>query len=54
MEEKISMLNCLIDTCLQNLYKTINYAEDNELTNTQQFIDFEDILNKMSNKVHNK
>ena len=33
---------------LHNLKQTIEYAEENNLTNTQEFLDFLDELNKIS------
>ena len=33
---------------LYNLQQTIKYAEENNLTNTQEFLDFLDIVNEIS------
>lgn len=33
---------------LYNLQQSIDYAEDNDLTNAQEFLDFLDILNEVS------
>ena len=33
---------------LHNLQLTIKYAEENNLTNTQEFLDFLDIVNELS------
>ena len=35
-------------TALYNLNQIIEYAEENNLTNTQEFLDFLDELNKIS------
>lgn len=33
---------------IDNLQQAIKYAEDNELTNTQEFINFLDTINELS------
>ena len=33
---------------LRNLLQSINYAEENNLTNTQEFINFLDTVNELS------
>ena len=33
---------------LRNLQQSIDYAEENDLTNTQEFLDFLDIVNELS------
>ena len=33
---------------LRNLQQSIDYAEENDLTNTQEFLDFLDIVNEIS------
>ena len=41
-------LESLQNNLLAALMQIIDYAERNELTNTQQFLDFLDILNEVS------
>lgn len=41
-------LNIMMEQALRNLSLTINYAEENNLTNTQEFLDFLDIVNELS------
>ena len=41
-------LNIMMEEVLNNLSLTINYAEENNLTNTQDFLDFLDIVNELS------
>ena len=41
-------LNTMMAEVLRNLQLSINYAEENDLTNTQEFLDFLDILNEVS------
>ena len=41
-------LNIMMEEVLRNLSLSINYAEENNLTNTQEFINFLDELNKIS------
>lgn len=41
-------LNIMMEEALRNLSLTINYAEENNLTNTQDFLDFLDIVNELS------
>lgn len=41
-------LESLQNDLLADLMQIIDYAERNELTNTQQFLDFLDILNEVS------
>lgn len=41
-------LESLQNNLLTDLMQIIDYAERNELTNTQQFLDFLDILNEVS------
>ena len=41
-------LESLQNDFLVDLMQIIDYAERNELTNTQQFLDFLDILNEVS------
>lgn len=41
-------LESLQNDLLSDLMQIIEYAERNELTNTQQFLDFLDILNEIS------
>ena len=41
-------LNIMMEEALRNLSLTINYAEENNLTNTQEFLDFLDIVNEIS------
>jgi len=42
------MLQELMEQALHSLQQTIKYAEDNELTNTQEFINFLDTINELS------
>ena len=41
-------LNTMMAEALRNLQLTIDYAEENNLTNTQEFLDFLDIINELS------
>lgn len=41
-------LNIMMEQALRNLSLSINYAEENNLTNTQDFLDFLDIVNELS------
>lgn len=41
-------LNIMMEETLRNLSLSINYAEENNLTNTQEFLDFLDIVNELS------
>ena len=41
-------LESLQNDLLVDLMQIIDYAQKNELTNTQQFLDFLDILNEVS------
>lgn len=41
-------LNIMMEEVLRNLSLSINYAEENNLTNTQEFLDFLDIVNELS------
>ena len=41
-------LNTMMAEVLLNLQLSINYAEENNLTNTQEFLDFLDIVNELS------
>ena len=41
-------LSSMMAEALRNLQLTINYAEENNLTNTQEFLDFLDIVNELS------
>ena len=41
-------LNTMMAEVLYNLQQSINYAEENNLTNTQEFLDFLDIVNELS------
>lgn len=43
-------LNIMMEKVLYNLQQTINYAEANNLTNTQEFLDFLDSINELSVK----
>ena len=45
MTESLLQLQNLI---LHNLQQAIDYAEENNLTNTQEFLDFLDKLNEIS------
>lgn len=40
----------LTQRAIYNLQQAINYAENNELTNSQKFLDFLDIINELSVK----
>jgi hypothetical protein len=44
----MEILESLQNDLLVDLMVIIDYAERNELTNTQQFLDFLDILNEVS------
>ena len=44
----MEILESLQNNLLAELMQIIDYAERNELTNTQQFLDFLDILNEVS------
>ena len=41
-------LNIMMEQALRNLSLSINYAEENNLINTQEFLDFLDIVNELS------
>ena len=41
-------LNIMMEEALRNLSLTINYAEESNLTNTQEFLDFLDNVNMLS------
>ena len=41
-------LSSMMEEALHNLQLAINYAEENNLTNTQEFLDFLDIVNELS------
>jgi hypothetical protein len=41
-------LNTMMEAVLFNLQQSINYAEENNLTNTQEFINFLDTVNELS------
>lgn len=41
-------LNIMMEKVLYNLQQAINYAEENNLTNTQEFLDFLDKINEIS------
>ena len=41
-------LNIMMEQALRKLSLSINYAEENNLTNTQEFLDFLDIVNELS------
>ena len=41
-------LNTMMEVVLFNLQQSINYAEENNLTNTQEFINFLDTVNELS------
>ena len=41
-------LNVMMENVLYNLQQVIKYAEANNLTNTQEFLDFLDIVNELS------
>ena len=41
-------LHTIMAEALRNLQLSINYAEENNLTNTQEFLDFLDIVNELS------
>ena len=43
-------LNSMMTEALHNLQQIINYAEENNLTNTQEFLDFLDSINEISVK----
>ena len=44
----MEILESLQNALLVDLMQIIDYAQKNELTNTQQFLDFLDILNEVS------
>lgn len=44
----MKQLNIMMEETLRNLSLTINYAEENNLTNSQEFLDFLDIVNELS------
>ena len=44
----MEILESLQNNLLADLRQVIDYAKRNELTNTQQFLDFLDILNEVS------
>lgn len=44
----MEILESLQNDLLVDLMQIIDYAQRNELTNTQQFLDFLDILNEVS------
>jgi hypothetical protein len=44
----MEILESLQNDLLVDLMQIIDYAKRNELTNTQQFLDFLDILNEVS------
>lgn len=44
----MEILESLQNDLLVDLMQIIDYAQRNELTNTQQFLDFLDILNEIS------
>lgn len=44
------MLQELTEQAILSLQQTIKFAEDNKLTNTQEFINFLDIINELSVK----
>lgn len=48
------MLNSLIKSAIESVKEVIDFARLNGLTNTQEFINFEDKLNTMSQLDHNK
>ena len=41
-------LNTMMEEALRNLSQSVNYAEENNLTNTQEFLDFLDKINELS------
>ena len=41
-------LTNMMEIALSNLQQSIDYAEENNLTNTQEFLDFLDIVNELS------
>ena len=43
-------LSSMMAEALRNLSLSINYAEENNLTNTQEFLDFLDSINEISVK----
>ena len=43
-------LSTMMVEALCNLKQTIDYAEENNLTNTQEFLDFLDSINEISVK----
>lgn len=44
----MKQLNIMMENVLHNLQQTIKYAEENNLTNTQEFLDFLDKINEIS------
>ena len=44
----MEILESLQNDLLVDLRQVIDYAEENNLTNTQEFLDFLDILNEVS------
>ena len=44
----MTQLDILMDRAIYNLQQAIKYAENNELTNSQEFINFLDIINELS------
>ena len=41
-------LHTIMAEALHNLQQSIDYAEENNLTNTQEFLNFLDIVNELS------
>ena len=50
----ISEFKALLEDNKRNIYKIVEVAEKANLTNEQYYIDWEDYLNKVSIKDHNK
>lgn len=50
----MSMLSSLIESAIESVKEVIDFARLNGLTNTQEFINFEDELNIMSQLDPNK
>ena len=44
----MEILESLQNDLLADLRQVIDYAEENNLTNTQEFLDFLDIINELS------
>ena len=44
----MTQLDILMDRAIYNLQQAIKYAENNELTNSQDFINFLDNINELS------